>query len=98
MTVDGQTVRLVPLRVGTRPIGVLAAAGRPVEAGTLDALAGVVAIAIERAQFLEERKAARADPSERGAEDGAARLARPRSADAADGDSRGGEQHQGRRR
>ena len=40
-----------------RPIGLLAAAGRPVEAGTLDALAGVVAIAIERAQFLEERKA-----------------------------------------
>ena len=51
-----RTVRLVPLRVGTRPIGLLAAAGRPVEAGTLDALAGVVAIAIERAQFLEERK------------------------------------------
>ena len=47
----------MPLRVGTRPIGLLAAAGRPVEAGTLDALAGVVAIAIERAQFLEERKA-----------------------------------------
>jgi two-component system sensor histidine kinase KdpD len=43
--------------VGTKPIGILAAAGRPVEAGTLDALAGVVAIAIERAQFLEERKA-----------------------------------------
>jgi two-component system sensor histidine kinase KdpD len=57
MTVDGQLVRLVPLRVGTRPIGVLAAAGRPVEAGTLETLAGVVAIAIERAQFLEERKA-----------------------------------------
>ena len=51
-------VRLVPLRVGTKPIGVLAAAGRPVEAGTLDTLAGVVAIAIERAHFLEERKAA----------------------------------------
>ena len=33
---------------GTKPI-MLAAAGRPVEAGTLDALAGVVAIAIERA-------------------------------------------------
>ena len=32
----------------------LAAAGRPVEAGTLDALAGVVAIAIERA-LLEEQ-------------------------------------------
>jgi two-component system sensor histidine kinase KdpD len=57
MTVDGRDVRLVPLRVGTKPIGMLAAAGRPVEAGTLDALAGVVAIAIERAQFLEERKA-----------------------------------------
>ena len=57
MTVDGTVVRLVPLRVGTKPIGLLAAAGRPVEAGTLDTLAGVGAIAIERAQFLEERKA-----------------------------------------
>ena len=57
-TVDGRIVRLVPLRVGTKPIGVLAATGRPVEPGTLDALAGVVAIAVERAQFLEERKAA----------------------------------------
>ncbi len=53
-----QEVRLVPLRTGTKPIGLLASAGRPVEGGTLDALAGVVAIAIERAQFLEERKAA----------------------------------------
>ena len=57
MTVEGRTIRLVPLRVGTKPIGLLAAAGRPVEAGTLDTLAGVVAIAIERAEFLEERKA-----------------------------------------
>jgi two-component system, OmpR family, sensor histidine kinase KdpD len=57
-TVDGHVVRLVPLRVGTKPIGVLATAGRPVEPGTLDTLAGVVAIAIERAAFLEERKAA----------------------------------------
>lgn len=55
---DGRPVRVVPLRVGTRPVGLLAAAGRPVEAGTLDALAGVVAIGIERARFLEERKAA----------------------------------------
>jgi two-component system sensor histidine kinase KdpD len=55
---DGRAVGLVPLRVGTRPIGLLAAAGRPVEPGTLDALAGVVAIGIERAQLLEERKAA----------------------------------------
>lgn len=57
MDVEGRAVRLVPLRVGTKPIGVLAAAGRPVEAGTLDTLAGVVAIGIERTQFLEERKA-----------------------------------------
>ena len=47
----------MPLRVGTKPIGVLAAAGRPVEPGTLDTLGGVVAIAIERAHLLEERKA-----------------------------------------
>ncbi len=58
MAVDGRTIRLVPLRVGTRPIGLLAATGRTIEAGTLDALGGVVAIAIERASFLEERKAA----------------------------------------
>ena len=58
LIVDGRDVRLVPLRAGTKPIGLLAAAGRPVEAGTLDTLAGVVAIAIERTQFLEERKSA----------------------------------------
>ena len=58
MVVDGRTVRLVPLRSGTKPIGLLAASGRPIEAGTLDTLGGVVAIAIERAQFLAERKTA----------------------------------------
>jgi two-component system sensor histidine kinase KdpD len=55
---DGQEVTLVPLRSATRPIGVLAAAGRTIEPGTLDALAGIGAIAVERAQFLDERKAA----------------------------------------
>lgn len=55
---DGRIVRLVPLRVGTRPIGLLAASGRPMEPGTLDTLAGVVAISIERMTFLEERKTA----------------------------------------
>jgi two-component system sensor histidine kinase KdpD len=58
MEINGRSIRLVPLRVGTRPIGLLAATGRPIEAGTLDALGGVVAIAIERAEFLEERKVA----------------------------------------
>ena len=51
-------VRLVPLRLGTRPIGLLAAAGSPIEPGTLDAIAGVASIAIERVHFLEERKGA----------------------------------------
>jgi two-component system, OmpR family, sensor histidine kinase KdpD len=54
----GTDVRIVPLRLGAKSIGVLAAAGRPVEPGSLDALGGIVAIAIERVQFLEERKAA----------------------------------------
>ena len=58
MTVESHRVALVPLRVGTKAVGLLAAAGRPVEAGTLDALAGVTAIAVERAHLLEERKAA----------------------------------------
>lgn len=58
ITVEGHSVHLVPLRLGTKAVGLLAAAGRAVEPGTLDALAGVVAIAIERAQFLEERKTA----------------------------------------
>jgi two-component system sensor histidine kinase KdpD len=57
-TIEGLAVRLVPLRVGTKPTGMLAVGGRPIEPGTLDTLAGVVAIAIERAHFLEERKQA----------------------------------------
>jgi two-component system sensor histidine kinase KdpD len=58
VTVESLAVRLVPLRLGTKPTGLLAAGGRPVEPGTLDTLAGVVAIAIERAHFLEERRQA----------------------------------------
>ncbi len=58
LTVGANVVHLVPLRLGTKPIGLLAAAGRAVEPGTLDAVAGLAAIAIERAQFLDERKAA----------------------------------------
>jgi two-component system sensor histidine kinase KdpD len=57
VTAEGP-VRLVPLRVGGKPVGLLAAAGRTIEPGVLDALAGVVAIGVERARFLEERKAA----------------------------------------
>lgn len=55
---DQGPVRLIPLRTGAEPVGLLVAAGRAIEPGTLDALAGVVAIGVERARFLEERKAA----------------------------------------
>jgi two-component system, OmpR family, sensor histidine kinase KdpD len=58
MTVGARTLQLVPLRVGVKTIGLFAASGRTVEPGTLDALAGLVAIAIERTQLLEDRKAA----------------------------------------
>ena len=51
-------VSLIPLRLGTKPIGMMAAAGRPLEPGTFDAVAGIAAIALERAQFLDERKSA----------------------------------------
>lgn len=58
VTQGSHETRLLSLRVGTKAVGILATSGRVVEAGTLDALAGLVAIAIERAQFLEERKGA----------------------------------------
>jgi two-component system sensor histidine kinase KdpD len=57
-TAGEHSIRLVPLRVGTKPVGLLAAAGRAVEPGTLDALGAILAIAIERASLLDERKAA----------------------------------------
>jgi two-component system sensor histidine kinase KdpD len=58
LNVGPHQVHLVPLRLGTKPIGLLAVAGRPVEPGTFDALAGLAAIAIERTQLLDERKTA----------------------------------------
>ena len=54
----GAPVCFVALRLGTKPIGLLAASGRPIERQTLDAVAGLAALAIERAQFLDDRKAA----------------------------------------
>jgi len=55
-TPEGVVVTLVPLRLGMRAVGLLAASGRIVEPGTLDAIAGLTAIAIERAKMLEERR------------------------------------------
>ena len=54
----GAEATLVPLRLGTKPVGMLATQGGTLDLGTLDALGGVVAIAIERAHFLAERKKA----------------------------------------
>jgi two-component system sensor histidine kinase KdpD len=55
---DGTGTVLVPLRHGTKAVGLLAADAPALDLGTLDAVAGVVAIAIERTQFLNEREAA----------------------------------------
>ena len=54
----GSKATLVPLRLGTRPVGILATGSAALDLGTLDGLGGVVAIAIERAHFLAERKKA----------------------------------------
>ena len=58
LRLDNGDISIVPLRHGTRAVGLLAASSSTIDIGTLDALAGVVAIAIERAQFLAERDAA----------------------------------------
>jgi len=51
-TGEGNDIAIVPLRHGTKAVGLLAAVSSLIDIGTLDAVAGVVAIAIERAQFL----------------------------------------------
>ena len=56
---DAQTgVTIVPLRHGVKAMGLLAAGASDLNLGALDALGGVVAIAVERTQFLGERDAA----------------------------------------
>ena len=65
-TASDSAVWLVPLRVGTHAIGVLALEGGDLEPGTRDAIAGVTAIAIERSELLEERN--EAEVVRRGAE------------------------------
>jgi two-component system sensor histidine kinase KdpD len=54
---DKNDISIVPLRHGTKAVGLLASSST-LDIGTLDAVAGVVAIAIERTQFLAERDAA----------------------------------------
>ena len=57
---EDSTVTLVPVRLGSRAVGLLATDTDSLPLGTLDAVGGVVAIAIERALLLSERKTAEA--------------------------------------
>jgi two-component system sensor histidine kinase KdpD len=71
---DGRNpVWLLPLRHQTQAMGVLAVAGRRIEGASLNALASVVAIAIERVHLLEQRQ--RAEVSRRSVEIKSALLA-----------------------
>jgi two-component system, OmpR family, sensor histidine kinase KdpD len=72
-TAGQHPVWLVPLRHQTQAMGVLAVAGRRIEGATLNALASVVAIAIERVHLLEQRE--RAEVSRRSVEIKSALLA-----------------------
>lgn len=49
----GEIIACTPLRVGVKSIGVLVVISRPIERETLDATAGLVALALERARFLK---------------------------------------------
>jgi two-component system sensor histidine kinase KdpD len=62
----GDAVWLVPLRAGDKRVGVLALQDAAIDSGTRDAIAGIVAIAIERQHLLDERR--QADLARRGAE------------------------------
>jgi two-component system, OmpR family, sensor histidine kinase KdpD len=59
-TSHGTGITLVPLQLATRPLGLLATDSSALHASTLDTIGGVLAIAIERAHFLRERKQAEA--------------------------------------
>jgi len=51
-------ITLAPVRVGGRVSALMATGGRSMEPGTRDAVAGIVAIALERSKFMEERRGA----------------------------------------
>jgi two-component system sensor histidine kinase KdpD len=52
VTRDGN-IKIVPIRLGMRPIGSIAIAGTGVSRETLDAIGGLIAIAVERARAVE---------------------------------------------
>jgi two-component system, OmpR family, sensor histidine kinase KdpD len=49
-----QPAAYVPLKVGVRSIGVMVIVSSALERGTVEAIAGLVALALERARFLKE--------------------------------------------
>jgi two-component system, OmpR family, sensor histidine kinase KdpD len=49
-----QAIAYVPLKVGVRSIGVMVIVSSALECGTVEAIAGLVALALERARFLKE--------------------------------------------
>jgi two-component system sensor histidine kinase KdpD len=51
---QGSAVIYAPLKVGVKPIGVLAVSPSDSERATIEAIAGLVALALERARFLTE--------------------------------------------
>ena len=54
VTHEGEIIACTPLRVGVKSIGVLVTISIPVGRESLDAMAGLVALALERARFLKE--------------------------------------------
>lgn len=58
VAVGDRRIKVVSLRAGDKNVGLVAVDRDAIEPATLDALAGVLAIAIERAEFLDERQAA----------------------------------------
>jgi two-component system, OmpR family, sensor histidine kinase KdpD len=47
-------IAYTPLKVGVKPMGVMVLASPSIERGTVEAIAGLVALALERARFLKE--------------------------------------------
>ena len=50
----GKELTYAPLNVGVRRVGILVLVTPPLEEGTIEAVAGLVAVALERARFLRE--------------------------------------------
>ena len=84
MTVEGRTVRLVPLRVGAKPVGLIAAAGRPDRGRNARYPGGGRRHRHRTGRTPRGAQGRRAHAAERAAENHAAGIAQPRPPHAAD--------------